>query len=60
MFMTQHAIATMALASSGGHHHTALIGLVVLVIIIMVVVFFLVRWTRSRRARASGNGGNRS
>jgi hypothetical protein len=57
MFMTQHGIATLALASSG-HNHRGLIGLLILVVIIAVVAFFLVRWTRSRRDRASGKDGN--
>jgi hypothetical protein len=58
MFMTQHGIAALALASSGGHHHRGAIGLLVLVVIIAVVAFFLVRWTRSRRDRASGKNGS--
>jgi hypothetical protein len=58
MFMTQHGIAAVALASSGGHHRGGVIGLVVLVVIVAVVAFFLVRWTRSRRDRASGKDGS--
>jgi ABC-type nitrate/sulfonate/bicarbonate transport system permease component len=58
MFMAQHGIAALALASSGGHHHRGVIGLIVVVVIIAVVAFFLVRWARSRRDRASGKDGS--